>query len=50
MTVIPYETVSSASIRVFIHSFVFTTAAKGGALSPPETKEHKGSAAEQFEL
>lgn len=47
---IRYDTVSSANIQVFIHSFVFTTAAKGGTLSLPVTKEHRGRVAEEFEL
>lgn len=48
--VIRYDAVPSANVQVFIHSFVFTTAAKGGTLSLPVTKEHKGGAAEEFEL
>lgn len=34
----------------FIHSFVFTVAAKRGTLSLPVTKEHERREAEEFEL
>lgn len=48
--VICYNTASSTNTQVFVHSFVFTTAAQGDALSPPVTKEQKGRVAEEFEL
>lgn len=50
LAVICCNTASSTITRVFIHSFVFTTAAKGDALSLPVTKEHKERVAEEFEL
>lgn len=50
LVVLCYSTATSTNTQGFIHSLVFTTAAKGDTLSPPVAKEHKGRVAEEFEL